>query len=489
MRRRTTVLALSTAVLACSPSPTVERRHLASCGEDGPVELIRVERGSALSWQLLGDKLLVEAQRRGRPDGSIATARSWIVESCGESTVALSPWTSSAFHEGAFDVVGGWLLRCGSSQKIDVSAIDEPFVAHRLLEASVGCEVYPLGDGFAAIDPNTNDLLYAHPEHPDEPPVVLSRNVFSGGAVCARDDFVRCWVASNIARVVSFGDHLLVPHTENDPPPGIPAQPLSVVNAESLEEAQFASAHRLRSIRPIEDSDYAVLIATLGGGPVDSEILVYDGVGRTTTRHGDAAGFGTAGMWLDPQINTVYARTADLVHIVTGDGYRVGPADHWDLLPSTDGTILLRIRKPGDTTPPVVSYYAEHVETGIRRLLVELDNPRLEHIWIDRVSELIFVAEDRTVRGWDGGAPVKAEPVPAETFVRTPSMTFLRFEDLPAVTKPIVFVDRDNGTAWELTFPAKYRVAQERDGVMTIIYDNEDTTGHTLWRLDLPISR
>jgi hypothetical protein len=430
-----------------------------------------------LSWQVFGDALLIEA-REGDVDGW--RSETFVVAACGGSARSLEPPAAAPGLAASFAVVGQWLVRCGESSQIEVFTVGDEVASQVLFPAAAGCQLHELGEGLAAIDPLAGTLvLHADPSDPGDPPRVLSRDVALAGVRCERGRLVDCWAAANAPRTIGFGDHVLVPHPH---PQSRFLVTATMVDVDTGDERPFTD--NLHSIQPLEDGAHTLMVgsffASSGIGDA-AELAAYDRRTRRLDHLADQIAARTAGLWVDPHIATALPRALDLVHLGSGAEYHVGPAASWQLLPSTEDTILLRLDEEATRT---VRHFAIDVAHDERRLLVELHDPERDWAWPDRRHEVLFVAEDRSVRTWEGGPPVIAERVSVQDLVPPPGAVVLDLEDL-GNSPPIVLFDREANLAWELEIDGDHAIVERREDRAVVLYTTRSNGQTTVWRVDL----
>ena len=453
---------------------------LARCteGHSPPILLAKSDPGRRLSWTRFGNSILVEARDFDQDVGAWFSETS-LVEPCGEAEILLAPRSIEESTSG-FAVVGEWLLRCRERGAIDIYEVDEGVTSRRLFESTSGCELYPVGGGLAAVDPNSRELLFHdEPLAATGPPRVVSTNVrLPEYKVCSRHELVDCWTRADEIRTIGFGDHLVVAHQNVGVSNVLFPASLTIVDPKT--GAQELLTEWSSRVFRMEDGVHALFTGTFAGDDWrgNHELVLYESQARSAEVLATSGGWRTAGMWVDPHINTVAARQLDLLHVPSGARYEVTPADHWQLLPSTGAVLLLRVDGTEDRS---VRYFVEAVTTGERRSLLTLDAPRLGHVWVDRVNELVFAAETRTIHPWDGSAPVLAQPVSLEELVASSDLEPLHLEPL-GVSTPIVLFDRDRRLAWELTFEGDAEIIERRGNEITIIHADPSSS---LWRIDL----
>lgn len=445
------------------------------------MEVLQLPGEPEVSWQVFGQDLLVEARAYDH-DVDEWQSETFVVEACGGSSRSLAPRAAAPGLAASFAVVGEWLVRCGESSQVDVLTVGDVIESHVLFPVAAGCELYELGGGLAAIDSLAGTLVFhADPSDPGDPVRVLSQDVAPGGATCERGQLVDCWAPAHAPRTVALGDHVVVPHPH--PEPSNPARTsATMVDIDTGEERPFTN--QLWGIQPLEDGTHTLMVGAFfeSSGSTDGpELAAYDRTTRRLDHLADQIGWRTAGLWVDPHINTVEPRALDLVHLGRGAQVHVGPAAHWQLLPSTEDTIVLRLDEEATRT---VRYYALDVAHDERRLLVELVDPERDWAWPGRPHEVLFVAEDRSVRTWEGGPPAIAEPVAVEEFVPPPGAVALHLEDLGNPT-PVVFFDRAANLAWELQFEGDHEIVERREDGVVVLYTTPSSEQTTLWRVDL----
>lgn len=447
------------------------------------MEVLRRSGVPELSWQVFREDLLVEAREYDH-DADQWQSETFVVDACGGSSRSLEPRAAASGLAASFAVVGEWLVRCGESSQIDVLTVGDAIESRVLFPVAAGCQLHEVGGGLAAVDSLAGTLVFhADPSDPGDPVRVLSHNVAVGGAICERGQLVDCWAAAHAPRTIGFGDHVLVPHPHPERPDSTFA---TMVDVDTGEERPFTN--QLWSIQPLEDGTHTLMVGAFfeSSGFTDGpELAAYDRDTRRLDHLADGLGWRTAGLWVDPHINTVGPRALDLVHLGSGAQYHVGPAADWQLLPSTEDTILLRLDGDldGEATH-TVRYYAIDVAHDERRLLVELAEPERDWAWPGRLHEVLFVAEDRSVHTWEGGPPAIAEPVSIEEFAPPPGAVALHLEDLGNRT-PVVFFDREANLAWELEFEGDYEIVERREDGIVVLYTTSSSEQTTLWRVDL----
>jgi len=182
-RPRLAYAALLAALLGCGPSGGEPIVRFATCGADGPVEVLPFDEDSAVATRLGTDRLLVQATplASSETEHSYEDRITWSVGPCGETPVQVA--TGLEVSE-----VGEWLLGCGGPPsdfgpivRVDPEGQAAPVV---LLE-SAGCEAVLTDHGLLAFDRAAGELrLHRDPSRDELVAEVLATDIAWFDRVC-----------------------------------------------------------------------------------------------------------------------------------------------------------------------------------------------------------------------------------------------------------------------------------------------------------------
>lgn len=161
----------------CGPSVAEPITRLATCGTDGPVQLLESGAMVPVSAWMGGDRLLVTLRPLDEDEAEepYASIETWSVGTCGESPVRITVGL-------AVQPVGDLLIACdredqqpyGDLLRLDPMGQAEPVV----LFEDVDCDLLVTDDGWLAVDHDEQELWHrADPSRDDSPTRLLATGV------------------------------------------------------------------------------------------------------------------------------------------------------------------------------------------------------------------------------------------------------------------------------------------------------------------------